>query len=336
MILVTGGTGLVGSHLLYFLLKKEASVRAIHRKTSNLESVKEVFSYYTEDAESLFRRIDWVEANVTDVPALTTAFEGITQVYHSAAYISFNPKHFGKLQKSNTEGTANVVNLCLVNHITKLCHVSSIAALGSTDDDTLISEETHWNPYEDNNVYAITKYGAEMEVWRGTQEGLNAVIVNPGVILGSGHWNSGSGTIIKRAAAGGKYYTGGGVAVVDVKDVVKAMISLMESSVKNEQFILVGSNLYNKELLSRLAVNFGVAKPSKEIAKWKLMFLSKLDWISSTFFKTKRKLLKVMVISLYKVSFYDGSKIEKAISFSYTPIEETIRGLASDFKNRKA
>ncbi len=335
MVLVTGGTGLVGSHLLYFLLKKEVPVRAIHRKTSNLTSVKEVFSYYSEDSEALFDRIQWVEANLTDVPALTIAFEGITQVYHAAAYISFNPKHFRKLQKSNTEGTANIVNLCLVNNITKLCYVSTIATLGSTDDDSLISEETHWNPEENNNVYAITKYGAEMEIWRGTQEGLDAVIVNPGVILGSGHWNSASGFIIKRASHGEKYYTGGGVAVVDVRDVVRALILLMESAVKNEQFILAGTNLYNKDLLSRLAINFDITPPTKEIAKWKLMLLSKIDWISCRLFGTKRKLLKAMVHSLYKVSFYDGSKIENTISFSYTPIEKTLTRIVSDFRNKK-
>lgn len=336
MILVTGGTGLVGSHLLYFLLKTEKIVRATHRKNSDLLSVKRVFAYYTEDSDSFYNRIEWVEANVTDIPALTEAFKGISKVYHAAAYISFNPKHFQKLHKSNIEGTANVVNLALLNGVSKLCHVSSIATLGSTSDDSLIDEETHWNPEEDNNVYAITKYGAEMEVWRGTQEGLPAVIVNPAVILGEGYWNSGSGSIVKRASSGGKYYTPGGVAVVDVQDVVKAMIGLMDSDIVNEKFILAGSNLHTKELFARFAQEFGVNAPSREIAKWKLLLIARIDWLSSIIFGTKRKLLPAMVKSLYKKSFYDGSKIENTLPFAYTDLDISIHRIAENFKMSKA
>lgn len=335
MVLVTGGTGLVGSHLLYFLLKRGETVRAVHRKSSRLESVKKVFSYYTDKADDFYNRIEWMEANVTDIPALTEAFQSVSHVYHAAAYISFDPKHFSKLQKSNIEGTANVVNLCLLNGVKKLCHVSSIATFGSSEGDALISEETQWNPEDDNNVYAITKYGAEMEVWRGTQEGLDAVIVNPGVILGEGYWNSGSGMIIKRAAKGIKYYTRGGVAVVDVQDVVIAMITLMESEVVNQKFILAGENLTNKELLNKLASGFKIDGPKREISKWKLVLFSKLDWLVSKLFGSKRRLLRSMVDSLFKTSFYDGSHIERTIDFSYTPTPVTIERVTANFRKDK-
>ncbi|MCB0464194.1 MAG: NAD-dependent epimerase/dehydratase family protein, partial [Aequorivita sp.] len=196
MILVTGGTGLVGSHLLFFLLKKNERVRAIHRKSSDIQSVKKVFALYTPEVESLFNKIEWIEADITDIPALKEVFMGIKKVYHCAAFISFNPSKYKVLKKANVEGTANIVNLCLANNIEKLCYVSSVATLGSNLKDQLISEETSWNPDEKNSVYAITKYGAEMEVWRGTQEGLDAVIVNPGLILGTSPDNGGSSIII--------------------------------------------------------------------------------------------------------------------------------------------
>src|SRR5690606_26945411 len=192
MILVTGGTGLVGAHLLYFLLNNGQKVKAIHRKSSDLNAVLQVFGYYTSEAKKLFNNIEWVEANLNDIPALTKAFQGVEYVYHAGAYVSFDPKNFSKLQKSNIEGTANVVNLCLEFGVKKLCHVSSIAAIGKSESEP-IHEEMPWNPDDDNNVYAISKYGAEMEVWRGTQEGLDAVVVNPGVIIGSGFWNKGTG-----------------------------------------------------------------------------------------------------------------------------------------------
>ncbi len=332
MVLVTGGTGLVGSHLLYFLLKKGFSVRATHRKNSRLETVRRVFSYYTNDVDALFNRIEWIEANITDVPALNDAFKGVTHVYHSAAYISFHPKHFDKLKKANIEGTANVVNLSLSHNIKKLCHVSSIATLGSTDDGTLISEETPWNAEEDNSVYAITKYGAEMEVWRGTQEGLDAVIVNPAVIMGSGHWHSASGAIVKRVAKGTKYYTSGGVAIVDVQDVVRAMIQLMLSDIINEQFILAGENMSYKDLISHLAVSLGVSSPNRFVPKWKLDVLRKLDWLSSKITGNRRRLLRSTVNSMYKQAYFDGSKISKCIDFKYTTGDETLRRVGENYR----
>lgn len=331
MVLVTGGTGLVGSHLLYFLLKKGATVRAIHRKSSKLESVREVFEYYTDHPDSLYNAIEWMEADVTDVPALTNAFEGVSQVYHAAAYISFNPKHFQKLKKANIEGTANIVNLCISHNISKLCHVSSIATLGRTSDGSLIDEQVAWNPEEDNSVYAITKFGAEMEVWRGTQEGVDAVIVNPAVIMGSGYWHSGSGSIVKMVAKGTKYYTTGGVAIVDVRDVVRSMITLMESDIRNEQFVLAAENLSYNELLEKLATHLKVKPPHKSIPKWKLDLARKLDWLHAKLTGGRRRLLKATVNSMYKESYFDGGKITRSLDFKYTPADETLKRVGANY-----
>lgn len=334
MILVTGGTGLVGSHLLYYLLKDNESVRAIHRKGSDLLAVKEVFTYYTKNSEEFFNRIEWWEADVTEIPSLTEAFIEVTHVYHAAAYISFNPKHYSKLKKANIEGTANVVNLCLSKKVKKLCHVSSIATLGKSENGELISENNEWNPEEDNSVYSITKYGGEMEVWRGTQEGLDSIIVNPGVILGSGHWNSGSGLILKSVVKGIPYYTPGGIGIVDVQDVVKIMISLMNGPIKNHRFVLVSKSILYKELFSELAIYLNKKPPKKKAKKWMLLILSKLDWTSNKILGTRRILLKSTVLSLYKRSFYDSSKIERDLNFSFTPYAETLERVAKNYQLR--
>lgn len=335
MILVTGGTGLVGSHLLYFLLKDNQTVRAIHRKSSNLEAVKEVFSYYTVDSEALFNKIEWVEADITEIPSLSEAFKNITHVYHAAANLSFNPKHYYKLKKENIEGTANVVNLCLKNNVAKLIHVSSIATFGEPQKGNLISETTEWAPEDKNSVYAISKFGGEMEVWRGTQEGLKAVIINPGIILGSGHWNSGSGIILKTVAKGIPFYTTGGIGIVDVQDVVSAMILLMQNPINNQKYILVGKSIYYKELLSELALQLGKKPPMKMAPKWLLMPFSKIDWLASAIFRTKRSLLNATVRSLYKISFYDTSKIEAELNFSFTPYRETLERVANNYLKQK-
>jgi len=332
MILVTGGTGLVGAHLLYQLVLKHPKVRATHRASSDLASVKKVFSYYTKDVEALYQKIEWVAANITEIPQLTQAFQGITHVYHCAAFVSFNPKHYHALKKANVEGTANVVNIALANHVKKMCYVSSIATLGKSLNGEGITEETPWNPEDKNSVYSITKYGAEMEVWRGTQEGLDAVIVNPGVILGEGYWHSSSGRLITRAAKGVKYYTEGSSGFVDIKDVVKGMVSLMESDIKNERFVLVSENLTYKEFLGGLSVALGKPAPSKSISKRTLLFLSSLDWLSSNLFGTKRRLLKGIIHSMFRYSKYDASKIEKALDFQFTPYEETITRIVKNYK----
>jgi len=331
MILVTGGTGLVGAHLLYSLLQKHDKVRATHRASSDLESVKKVFSFYSESAVGLFDRIEWVEANITQIPNLTIAFRDITTVYHCAAFISFNPKKYFALKKTNIEGTANVVNLCLSEGVKKLCYVSSIATLATNLNGKPIDEESYWNPDEDHSVYALTKHGAEMEVWRGVQEGLNAVIVNPGVILGEGYWSSGSGIIIKNAAKGSKYFTGGSSGFVDVQDVVRAMIQLTESEVSNERYVLVGENLTYKVLLTDLAENFGNKPPTKALRRSTFMFLSRLDALSSFLFRSKRKLLKSMVESLYRSSVYDASKIKEDLNFEFTPTPNTTKRVVKNY-----
>tara|TARA_R110000772_G_scaffold87489_7_gene182404 strand:- start:582 stop:1598 length:1017 start_codon:yes stop_codon:yes gene_type:complete len=337
MILVTGGTGLVGSHLLYFLLKDGQSVRAIRRKSSDLEAVREVFSFYSETseiAENLFRKIEWVDADITEIPSLSEAFKGITHVYHAAAFIAFKSNDFAKLKKTNIEGTANVVNLCLINNIQKLIHVSSIATLGKEDDGVLISEKTEWNPENENSVYSISKYGAEMEVWRATQEGLDAVIVKPGIIIGSGHWNSGSGVIFNSVAKGIPFYTSGGIGIVDVKDVVKAMVLLMHNQVVNESFILVGKNIYYRELLSEIALNLNKKLPNKKASKWVLMLFSKFDWMFSLLLGKSQKLTKSTVRSLYNISFYDSSKIVNDLNFSFTPYKDTLVRVAQNYLNK--
>lgn len=332
MILVTGGTGLVGSHLLYFLLQENEKVRAIHRAKSDLNSVKKIFSLYTSEADSLYNKIEWVEASVNDIPALTEAFKNITRVYHCAAIISFDSSEYKLLKKVNIEGTANIVNLSLANDVKKLCYVSSVSTLGSNIIDSFISEETPWNPDEKNSVYAITKYGAEMEVWRGTQEGLDAVIVNPGVILGTSPNNDGSGVLVGLGAKGIPFYPSGSMGIVDIKDVVRAMIFLMNSAVKNEQYILVGKNITFKELLSKLAVLFEKKPPTKKLSKGIMLFISGIDWLLNKLFNTKRKVVKANVLSMFTNTAYNTDKLRDQFDFKYTPTDETLKRIVTEIK----
>ncbi|MAW96815.1 MAG: NAD-dependent epimerase [Leeuwenhoekiella sp.] len=332
MILVTGGTGLVGSHLLYALIAQgEKNIRATYRTRKNIEAVADLFRWKNEQPDATpatFETISWVETDVTDIPALTEAFRDVEYVYHCAALISFNPKRFNRLQKINVEGTANMVNLSLEFGIKKFGYVSSVAALGEAK--KAITEETHWEANKDNSVYSISKFASELEVWRGTEEGLDAVLVNPGVILGEGFYNSGSGTFFKQIKKGLRYNVPGASGFVDVQDVVRALMQLMQSSIKNERYILVGDNLKFKDFFQKIAETFGVQPPSKMLKKWQLELAWRLDWLAGLFGK-KRKLFRNTARSAYSKSVYSSAKLKEELNFEYTPLSETLNRVARHF-----
>ena len=325
MILVTGGTGLVGGHLLYKLAKNGYKVRATYRSKKKIDAAKHVFSYYTTKSDKLFSKIEWIEANLNDIPALTLAFKDITKVYHCAALVSFDPNNYHALRRINIEGTANIVNLCLANNIEKLCYVSSIAAIGHGEpNDKIISEETNWIPEEDHNVYAITKYGAEIEVWRGVKEGLNAVIVNPGFIFGPGFWHTSSGSLFRKIHKGLSHYTTGTTGYVDIDDVVNSMLLLMDSSIKNERYILVTENLPFKEFATKVSQVFNVIPPKKEASKIQLQLAWRLDWLNHFIRRKRRKLPKQLAKSISEKHYYSNSKIVADLDLKFKSIDESI------------
>jgi dihydroflavonol-4-reductase len=328
MILVTGGTGLVGAHLLLNLAENEAVVHAIYREKSGIKKTKSLFQVYQKEA--LFSKIEWIQADIIDVPSLEIAFQHVEYVYHCAACISFDPNDEEKLRKTNIEGTANIVNFCLAYHVKKLCHVSSIAALGDVISNKIsINEESEWNPEVVHSDYAISKYGAEMEIWRGQQEGLNAVIVNPGVIFGVGFWNQGSGLFFSGIKKGFPFYANGTTGYVGVTDVVKIMIQLMKSNIKGERFAIVTDNLTFKDIIFKIAKNLNVKKPTREAKPWMTSMAWRLDWVKSTFFRTKRKLSKYSANSLHSTEYISNDKIKNALNFEFQSIDSVIKEVVS-------
>lgn len=324
MILVTGATGLVGSHLLVQLLQENEEVKALFRSEKQIEKVRHVFTFYNKT--ELFDKIKWVKGDITDIPTLEKAFENVTHVYHCAALVSFEPKDEENLRKTNIEGTANIVNCCIDFKIKKLCHVSSIAALGDTKQtEHLITEETEWNTEKQHSDYAITKYGAEMEVWRGFQEGLDVVIVNPGVIFGYGFSNLGSDLFIQWVKNKIPFYTDGFIGIVAVEDVTKCMITLMKSKISGERYTLVGENCTYKDLFFYIAKLLNTKKPFICASKTITSIGWRLDWLRATLTNSKRKLTKSTAASSHAIDQYDTQKIENAISISFQKKETFLK-----------
>lgn len=334
MILVTGATGLVGAHLLLKLSEDDSKIRAIYRNSKQIEKTKVLFD---QNAKShLFSKIEWTKADILDISSLEIAFQNIEFVYHCAAKISFSPNDEKALRKVNIEGTANIVNFCIDKKVKKLCHVSSIAALGNlAQNETVITETTEWNPEKLHSDYGISKYGAEMEVWRGFQEGLEIVIVNPGVIFGTGFWNQGSGKFFTTIKKGISFYTNGSTGYVCVKDVVTIMEKLMKSEISGERFIVISENRTYKNIIYTIADKINAKKPIIEATSWLLNAAWRMDWLLSKIIRTDRKISKHAAQSLLNNDIIDNSKIKQTLNYEFCEIDKCLDEVTIDFKKNQ-
>jgi len=336
MILVTGATGFLGVHLLMELSEKEQTpIKALYRTESKQKEAYQVFLKYNPytDATKKWHQIVWVKADITDIPSLEKTFENITQVYHCAACVTFNSNRFKLLKKVNIEGTANLVNLALTNNVSSFCYVSSIATLNLNPGEKTFTEKSLWNPEADNSDYAISKFGGEMEIWRGIQEGLNAVIVNPGVILGSGFFNTGSGKLFKDIAKGIPFHTPGGTGFVSVTDCVQIMRQLMIQSHFNERYILVSKNILHKEVINTIANHLNVKSPQKEIAKKWLTLVAKIQSTLNYISNYEPSIPLDVINSLYTVSEYSNSKVIATLNWNFEGLDITLQKTAADYQS---
>jgi nucleoside-diphosphate-sugar epimerase len=243
MVFVTGGSGLIGTFLIPELLRQGHQVKALYRGQV--------------PAMPRAEQVQWLEGDVLDIVVLREALQGVSHVFHCAGLVSYAPQDEEQLKQVNIEGTANVVNACLELGGIKLCHVSSIAAVGRAKGARVLNENSKWDSAEEHPAYASSKYWGELEVWRGVSEGLDAVIVNPSVILGPADWSRSSTQLFKYVYSERPFYTGGSANFVDVRDVVEAMMRLAFSDISGERFILNAGLLSYKEFFERTARCFG-------------------------------------------------------------------------------
>ncbi|KIA87202.1 NAD-dependent epimerase/dehydratase family protein [Flavobacterium sp. AED] len=328
MILVTGGTGLVGAHVLLHLIESGENVRAIYRNTKSIEKTKNLFNLYKK--HDLFDAIEWIQADITDIPALENAFEGINYVYHCAALISFDPKDEDLIRKINIEGTANIVNFCIANAIKKLCFISSTAALGDlASHEKVVTEETEWNPEKPHSDYAISKYGAEMEIWRGQQEGLEVIILNPGIIIGPGFWEQGSGQLFTKVKKGLSFYTLGSNGFVAVPDVVRIATQLMKSEIHNERFTLIAQNMVFRDVLNTIADSLLTKRPTIHAKPLFMEIYWRIDWILSNIFMQKRQLTSATAKASYSKNEYSNEKVTTILTTEFLDIDQYIKEISA-------
>jgi dihydroflavonol-4-reductase len=315
MILVTGGTGFIGSYILQNLVERGQAVRALRR------SARLPFYFSPAIAE----KIDWVEGDIRDPVSLYDAMQGVDSVIHSAAVVSFHARDRQQMYHANIDGTCNVVNVALEKNIRRFVHVSSVAAVGRTTDGTIVNEEKKWEDGHQNTHYAISKRKAELEVWRGFAEGLEGVIVNPSTVLGFGDWHQSSTAIFKNVYKEFPWYTKGVNGFVGVEDVAEATVQLLLSEVNEKRFILNAANWTFQELFNCIAEGFNKKPPGKHATPFLGEIAWRLESFKHLFADGKPLLTRESARVAHSMTRFDASAITTALpGFNFTPLEEVI------------
>jgi nucleoside-diphosphate-sugar epimerase len=314
-VLITGGTGFLGAYIIKALIEKGYLVRAI-RRSAKLPSYL---------PSSVFDKVEWVDGDILDVVSLDEAMNDIDTVIHSAAIVSFQRNDRKRLYQVNVEGTANVVNIALEKNVRRLVHISSVAALGRTIHGGSVDEEKKWEESKANTHYAKSKFKGELEVWRGASEGLSTVILNPSTILGYGDWNTGSSAIFRNIYNEFKWYTPGINGFVDVEDVARATVLLMESDITEQRYIVNGDNWHFQKLMNTIADNFQKKKPTRQTTPLLMSIAWRMEKLKSLFSSHKPLLTKESARIAHSKTYFQNDKILKTLpGFSFTPLEESI------------
>ena len=329
MILVTGATGILGRVLALYLLKNGKNVRATKRPSSNLEEVRHSFSFYTDDADAWFSKIEWVNVDFDDQFSIQNALKDVSEVYHCAAKVSFNPSDSKDLYHTNIYGTKNLLYACENSSVTKFLHVSSIAVLDNFNDQGFLDEDSEYNSKIDHSAYATSKHFSEMEVWRASAEGLSTIIINPGMIIGSGNWKQSSGELIG-SFVNTNYTFSGGTSYVDVRDVANIAIDLMEQNAFGERFILIAEAKPYREVGNEIRTLLK-KKPLKVISDYLLNFALILNPLGILIPKLKM-INKVNIQAITTNSKISNSKIKEKLNYDFISVKDSLAFHVENYK----
>lgn len=336
MNLVTGATGIVGSHVVLELLQRNQPVVAAKQKNSNLKQVEKLFSYYTPNHKQLFEKITWVELDVCDMFSIEDALEGVSTVYHCAGFVSFNKSDRKKLMQINETGTANVVIACMKKKIDALCHVSSLATINNLDYTQPLHEGVFWKASGKESDYALSKYNAEREVWRGIEEGLNAVIVNPGIVLSPGFWHQSSSQIFDTCYNGNKFYTNGMGSYVSATDVAKAMIELTQKRLFANRYILIENNYSYRDIFNQIHTQLSKPLPSIQATRT-ILEIGKIGMAIMAFLSGKKpNITRSIINSALNKQIFSNKKLKEVLDLPLSPIGLSIAQICKHYLAEKS
>lgn len=333
MIFVTGATGILGRVIVLELLKKGKNVRASKRPGSNLKDVRHSYSFYTENPDDFYNRIEWIDVDFDDLESLQNALKGVDEVYHCAAKVSFHPHDEKEMYHTNVKGTENLLFACEGSEVKKFLHVSTIAVLDLFNENGELDENSEFNPKEEHSAYAISKHLAEMEVWRASAEGLNTIIVNPGMIIGSGNWGQSSGDIFPTFENNGFTFSGG-TSYIDVRDAAEISVELMEKNAFGERFILISENKKYAELGGQIRSQLGL-KEAKILSKSQLNIGRLANILFGWLIPKLRMVTKSNIEAISSLNTISNQKIKKELDYQFIPVKESVDFHLKNYINDK-
>lgn len=314
MIAVTGANGLLGNFIIRKMIEQNESVLAIKRINSDISMLSDIES-----------KVTWCDADILDPVSLREAFEKVTHVIHTAAIVSFNPRRAKEVVDVNIRGTRNVVNTCLTLGIKRLIHISSVAALGRQKGQTNIDEKNKWVSNALNTVYAESKYASELEVFRGQEEGLSSVILNPSAILAPANWERSSAQIFKYSWDEKPFITDGFINYVDARDVANIVYPLLHHKIEGERFIVSAGNISYENFFKKLAIQFNKKPPHIKLGKTSLKILARIESFRTLFTNAE----PIMTSERARLSgsefLYESEKIKNLLHFEFQTIDETLQ-----------
>jgi nucleoside-diphosphate-sugar epimerase len=333
MVFVTGATGILGRVIVLELLKKGKNVRAAKRPASNLDDVRHSYTFYTENPDGFFSKIEWVEVDFDDIQSIKDALKGVDVVYHCAAKVGFNPDDEKEIYHANVKGTQNLLYACEGSEVKKFLFVSSIAVLDIDNENGELDEESDFNPKEEHSAYAISKHLAEMEAWRASAEGLNVVIVNPGMIIGSGNWGNSSGDIFPTMEKNSFTFSGG-TSYADVRDVAKISVELMEKNIFGERFIIISENKRYAEFAGKVRKELGL-KEAKILSKFQMNMGIAANLFFGWLIPSLKMVTRSNVEAISRMKTISNRKIKERLGYTFIPLEETIDFHLKNYINDK-
>lgn len=309
--LVTGATGFLGSHLVTALLARGVRVRAFARPAwRNAGGAP-------GPAEPAF-------GDIRDAEAIAGAAEGCDTVFHTAAIVSFRSSGRGEQMEVNVGGTRAVVGACLRAGVRRLVHVSSVAAVGRRSDGGLADESTEFN-WPPALTYRNSKHLGEREVLEGVSRGLDAVIVNPSVIIGPGDRNVHGGQLVRDAARGRLFaYTRGGINLVGVEDVVDGVLRAADRGVAGRRYILGGVNLTHREAFRFVTGITGGRGPVVCIPRWGVLAAARAAELAGTLTGSEPLITPDLVAGAGSCQWFSTARARGELGYRPLSLEKSI------------